>query len=115
MLCVHVLVCQFSGKTNNFQFFGPNMPKNGFRVANSANYYRNKNQHPQYTMYANFHSKWRTLNFSAQICAEKNLGLETEKRNVGIRINIVETICVPIFSQTGQLWVSQYEFAQKWI
>ena len=23
--------------------------------------------------------------------------------NVGIRINIVETLCMPIFSQTGQL------------
>ena len=24
-----------SGKTNNFEFFGPNLPKNGFRVGNS--------------------------------------------------------------------------------
>ena len=24
-------VCQFSGKTDNFDFFGPNLPKNGFR------------------------------------------------------------------------------------
>ena len=23
-------VCQFSGKTNNFDFFDPNLPKNGF-------------------------------------------------------------------------------------
>ena len=23
-------VCQFSGKTYNFDFFGPNLPKNGF-------------------------------------------------------------------------------------
>ena len=41
--------------------------------------------------------------FSAQICPKKDLGFETEKNNVGIRINIAETLCVPIFSQTGQL------------
>ena len=26
---------QFSDKTNNFDFFGPNLPKNGFLVGNS--------------------------------------------------------------------------------
>ena len=43
-------------------------------------------------MCANFQSKWTTLNFSAQIFPEKDVG----KSNVGIRINIVETFCVPI-------------------
>ena len=54
VLCVHVRVCQFSGKTNSFDFFSPNLPKNGFRVDNSKNYCRNKNQHPRYSMCANF-------------------------------------------------------------
>ena len=27
-------VCQFLGKMNNFEFFGPNLPKKGFRVRN---------------------------------------------------------------------------------
>ena len=35
--------------------------------------------------------------------SKKDLGFETEKNNVGIRINILETLCEPIFSQTGQL------------
>ena len=113
ILGVYMLVCQFSGKTNCFEFFSPNLPKNEFRVSNSESYCRNKNQHPRYTMCASFQSKWTTLNFSAQICPEKDLGLETEKRNVGIRINIVETLCVPIFSQTGQLWLFWPKFAQK--
>ena len=91
-----MLVCQFSGKKNSFDFFSPNLPKNGLRVSNSENYCRNKNQHPRYTMRTNFQSKRTTLNFSAQICPEKDLGLETEKSNVGIRIN--DTLCVPIFS-----------------
>ena len=28
-------VCQFLSKTDNLGFFGPNLSKNGFRVANS--------------------------------------------------------------------------------
>ena len=46
ILCVHVRVCQFSGKTNSFDFFSPNLPKSGSRVGNSESYCRNKNQHP---------------------------------------------------------------------
>ena len=26
-------MCQFLGKTDNLEFFDPNLPKNGFRVA----------------------------------------------------------------------------------
>ena len=116
ILCLYVRVCQFSGKTNRSDFFSPNFPKNGFRVVgNSKNYCRNKNQHPWYTMCANFYSKWTTLTFLAQICPKKDLGFETEKSNVGIRINIIETLCVPIFSQTGQLWLFWPKFGQKWI
>ena len=106
--CVYVRVYQFSVKTNSFDFFSPNLPKNGFRVGNSENYCWNKNHHPRYTMCANFQSNWTTLNFLAQFCPKKDLGLETEKSNVGIRINIVETLCMPIFSQTlsfpVQIW-----------
>ena len=38
-LCVYVYVCvcQFSGKKNSFDFFSPDLPKNGFRVGNSEN------------------------------------------------------------------------------
>ena len=96
-------LCQFSGKTNSFDFFSPNLSKSGSRVGNSENYCCNKNQHPRYTICANFQSKRTTLNFSAKICPKKDIGFETEKNNVEIRINIVGTLCVPIFSQTGQL------------
>ena len=106
-------VCQFSVKTNNFDLFSPNLLKSGSRVGNSENYCQNKNQHPRYTMCANFQSKWTTLNFLAQICPKKNLGFETEKNNVGIRINIVQTLCVAICSQTGQLWLFWSKFAHK--
>ena len=38
-VCVFVCVCvfQFSDKMENFDFFGPNLPKNGFRIGNSEN------------------------------------------------------------------------------
>ena len=49
--------------------------------------------------------KEENSSFLTQIWPKKDLGLETEKSNVEIRINIVETLCVPIFRQTGQLWV----------
>ena len=58
----------------------------------------------RYSMYQ-LPGRVENSSFSTQICPKKELGLETEKSNVGIRINIVETLCVPIFSQTGQLWV----------
>ena len=44
-----------------------------------------------------------------------DFGLETDKSNIGIRINIVKTLCVPIVSQVGQLSVFRSKFAQKWI
>ena len=53
-------------------------------------------------MRSNVQLKGTTLNISAQICPKKDLGFETEKNNVGIRINFVETLCVPIFDQIGQ-------------
>ena len=48
---------------------------------------------------ASFQAKQRALTFSAQICPKKDLGVETEKNNVGIRTNIFETHCVPILSK----------------
>ena len=30
-------LCQFLGKTDNFEFFDSNLPKNGIRVGNSEN------------------------------------------------------------------------------
>ena len=83
--------------------FSAQICKSGSRVDNSEKYCWNKNQHPRYTMCAKFQSKWTTLNFLAQGCPKMDLGFKTEKNNVGITINIFETLCVPIFSQTGQL------------
>ena len=44
-----------------------------------------------------------------------DLGLRNEKSNVGIRIKILEILCVLIFSQYEELWLFRPKFAQKWI
>ena len=41
-VCVCVCVCQFLGKMNNFDFFGPNLLKNGFRVGNVPSFRENR-------------------------------------------------------------------------
>ena len=66
-------------------------------------------------MCANFQLKQTTLTFLAQICPKRKLGFEIQITNVGIRISILETPCVPIFRQNGQLWIFVPKFAQKWI
>ena len=91
------------------------LPKNGFRFRNSENWCQNKNKDPRYIMCANFQSNWTTLNFLAQFCPKIDFGLEIEKSNVGIRIKILEKLCMPIFSQYKELWPFQHKFAPKWI
>ena len=62
-LCVCVCVCQFSSKINSFNFFRPNLSKNGLGIGNSEKEILNKNHHLQDTMYANVQAKPTTFNF----------------------------------------------------
>ena len=55
------------------------------------------------------------MTFLAQICPIRKLGFEIQITNVGIRIRIFETPCVPIFRQSEQLRIFVSKFAQKWI
>ena len=52
---------------------------------------------------ANSQAKQTALTFSAQICPKMNLGLAIQKPIVGIRISILDTPYVSIFSQNEQL------------
>ena len=96
-------VCQFLGKTDNFDFFGQNLPKKGFRVGNSDNYCGNKNQHPGDTMCTNFQAKRTTLTFLTQICTKTNFGVGISKIYVWIRNQHLQIPCVPISSENGTL------------
>ena len=51
---------------------------------------------------ANFQAKQTALTFSAQICPKTDLGLAIQKAIVGIRISILDILCVPIFSENEQ-------------
>ena len=96
--------CPFSGKTDNFAFFDPNLPKNELWGRNFKNPSPGSgNLQFQDTMCVNFRLKQITLTFLAQICPKRKLGFEIQKTNVGIRISILEIPCVPIFRQNGQL------------
>ena len=48
-----------------------------------------------------FQAKQMTSTFSAQICQKVDLGLEIQNADVGIRISILKTLFVPIFSKNG--------------
>ena len=78
---------QFSGKTNNFEFFGPNLLKNGFRVEKSENWFWNKNQHRQDAMNANFQKKRTTLTFSTKICPKMGfvVGICPDSKSASLR------------------------------
>ena len=97
-------VCQFSAKLDNFEFFDPNLPKNGFRFWNSKNYYWKKNQKPWDNICTNFQVRQTTLTFLAQICPKRKLGFEIQKNNVGIRISMLEIPCVAISRENVELW-----------
>ena len=59
-------MCQFSGETDNFDVFGTNLPKIGFRVGDSENYCQSKNRHSRDSMLDNFQAKRTTLTFLGQ-------------------------------------------------
>ena len=63
---------------------------------------RAENQHPRDSMCANFQAKQTALAFSGQIC-QKKIGFKIQKTNIGIRISILEILCMPSFKQNKQL------------
>ena len=77
---MYVRVCQFSGKTNSFDFFSPNLLKNGFRVGNVG--IRISIVKMPYVKV--FRKKWTILTFSTQICPIMDFGVGISKSGFGI-------------------------------
>ena len=70
-------VCQFYGKTNNFDFFSPNFPRNEFCCQNFKKLSPNLwNQHLQDTMCANFQANRTTLIFRSKFAQKRIQGWE---------------------------------------
>ena len=62
---------------------------------------------------ANFQAKQTALAFLAQISSKMDLELAIQKTIVGIRISILDIVCVPILSQNEQLGIFRSKFVQK--
>ena len=96
---------------NNFEFFGPNLSKNGFWGLNFKNLSPDLEfALPRYHVY-----QFSTDNFDFFSPNLPKLGFQIQETNVGIRISILEILYVPIFRQNGQLWDFGTKFTQKWI
>ena len=72
-------MCQFSGKTDSFDFFDPNLPKNEYKYCKLIKLMLDKNDHPLDTMCANVQAKRTTLTFLAQICPKMGFGVRNLK------------------------------------
>ena len=107
-------VWQFSVKTNNFDFFDLNLPKKEIRIWNSENKCWNKKQQPRDNVHQ-FSGKTNNFDYFGPNFPKDGFRIGNSETNVGIRINIVEMPCMPLFRKNEQLWLFQPKFAQKWI
>ena len=70
---------QFAAKLDNFDFFGPNLPKNEYWVQNFKNLSPDSESAlPRYHAYQ-FSVKTDNFDFLAQICPKRKLGFEFRK------------------------------------
>ena len=95
-------------KTDNIDFFGPNLAKK--RILESEVWIRN--QHLQDCMYASFQAKWQFWLFRSKFTQKRILDLEFQKCKFKFGIRNFNILCVPISSQNGQLWTIWHKFGE---
>ena len=97
-------VHQFSDKTDNFEFLGPNLPKNGFWGRNFKNLSLDlESASLRYYVYQ-FSDKTDNFEF---------LGPNLPKNRFwGRNFNTCNIPCVPIFSQNGQVLIFWPKFGE---
>ena len=96
-------VYQFSDKTDNFEFLGPNLPKNGFWDQNFKNLSLDL-ESASLRCYVH--------QFSDKFAQKWILGSEFQKSKSGFGINTSNIPCVPVFSQNGQLLIFWPKFGE---
>ena len=96
-------VYQFLDKTDNFEFLGPNLPKNGFWDQNFKNLSLDL-ESASLRCYVH--------QFSDKFAQKWILGSEFQKSKSGFGINTSNIPCVPIFSQNGQLLIFRSKFGE---
>ena len=107
---------QFSDKTDNFEFLGPNLPKNGFRGQSFKNLSLDlESACLRYSVHQ-FSDKTDNFEFLGPNLPKKwILGSEFQKSKSGFGMSTSNIPYVPIFSQNGLLlifWPKFEEIAQ---
>ena len=106
-------VCQFSGKTHNFDFFGPNLHKNEFYGLEfqkiNVGIRISILEIPCVPIFRQNGQLWL---FEPKFAQKWILGSEFQKSKSGFGINTSKIPCEPIFSQNGQLWIFRPKFGE---
>ena len=97
-------------RINSECFFDSNLSRNGFLgLTPDLESFR-----PRCNV-CQFSGKTYSFDFFSPNLPKTDLGLEIQKTNDAIRINILEIPSVPVFRQSGQLWHFRPKFAPKLI
>ena len=106
-------VYQFLDKTDNSEFLGPNLPKNGFWGQNFKNLsLDSESASLRYYVYQ-FSDKTDNFQFLGPNLPKNGFwGWELQKSKSGFRVNTSNIPCVPIFSQNGWLLIFRPKFGE---
>ena len=106
-------VYQFSVKTNNLKFLGPNLPENGFWGQNFKNLSLDLELASLRYCVHQLSDKTDNFEFLGQNLPKKwILRSEFQKSKSGLGINTSNIPCVPIFCQNGQLLIFWPKFGE---
>ena len=97
---------------DNFEFLGPNLPKNGFWGRNFKNLSLHLESAPLRYCVHQFSDKTDTFEFLGPNLPKNGLWGQNFKSKSGFGINTSKIPCVPIFSQNGQLLVFRPKFGE---
>ena len=103
-------------KMDNFEFFRPNLPKNGFWSQNFKNISLDfESASLRYNMHQ-FSDKTNNFKFLDPNLPKNGFwGRNFKTLSPDLESAFPRYHCVPIFRQNGQFWVFRPKFAQKWI
>ena len=101
---------------DNFEFFRPNLPKNGFWSRNFKNLSLDfESASLRYNMHR-FSDKTNNFKFLNPNLPKNGFwGRNFKTLSPDLESAFPRYHCVPIFRQNGQFWVFRPKFAQKWI
>ena len=106
-------VYQFSDKMDNFEFLGPNLPKNGFL---GSKFQKSKSGFGfsilEILCAPIFRQSGELWIFGPKFAQKWILGLQFQKSKSGFEINTSIIPCVSLFSQNGEILIFQPKFEE---